>query len=75
MKKGKIIDLDKKKKRYAKTLDMLCSAANYGGWESEKRPPKTVRVKPDSEDCILELTIVSSETLEEYEKRLRSYQK
>ncbi len=75
MKKGKIIDLEKKKKRYAQILDMFCSAANYAGWESEKRPPKTVRVKPDSEDCILELTIVSCETPEEYEKRQRSYRK
>lgn len=74
MKKGKIIDLENKKKRYDKILDMLCSAAKYGGWEAEKRPPKTVRVKTESKDCILELTIVSSETAEEYEKRLRSYQ-
>ena len=74
MKKSKIIDFEQKRKRYAKILDMICSAADYAGWIAEKIPPKTVRLKSPLEDFILESTIVSSETGEECQKRLRSYQ-
>ena len=73
MKKSKIIDFEQKKKRYTKILDIISSAADYAWWISEKRPPKTVRIKPKSEDYIIECTIVSTETPEEYEKRLRNY--